>query len=165
MIKKIALATLGALLLQGSAMAADYKAAFARGKQVRVLTTAGKTITVRERYPVRDARVAPNGMAAAWLLVDETLEEPEGETGTATLVVYSKGKRRAVPCQQLIREYWFHAQGQQIAYDCGGRHFAGNEVLFDTTTLKEIARFNQGDVPYDKRPTWSSSSANPESEK
>lgn len=165
MMKQIALAILGALLLQSGAMAADYKAAFARGKQVRLLTVAGKAITVREKYPVRDARVAPDGMAAAWLLVDEILEEPPGETGAATLVVYSKGKRRTLPCNLLIRDYWFHAQGQQIAYDCGGRHFAGNEVLFDTHTLKEIARFNQGDVPFDKRPSWSSSSANAESEK
>jgi hypothetical protein len=163
MMKKLVLGALGALLLHSAAMAADYKAASVRGKQVRVLTTSGKTITVRERYPARDARVAPDGMAAAWLLVDETLEEPAGETGAATLVVYSKGKRRTVPCQQLIRDYWFHAQGQQIAYDCGGRHFAGNEVLFDTRTLKEIARFNQADVPVDQRPSWSSSAdATPE---
>lgn len=45
---------------------------------------------------------------------------------------------------------------EQIAYDCGGMHFAGNEVLFDTRTLKEIAHFHQGDVDLDKRPAWSS---------
>ena len=157
MIKKTALAALAALLLPGSAIAADYKEAIARGKQVKLLTTAGKTIIVREKYPVHDARVAPDGMTAAWLLVDVTFDDPPDETGVATMVVYRKGKRRTVPCYQLIREYWFHAQGKQIAYDCGGRHFAGNEVLFDTHTLKEVARFHQADVPIDKRPSWSSS--------
>lgn len=146
---KFARAILAALLLQTSAMAADFKDVHVRGKQVKLVGTAGKVVTVQEKYPVRDARVAPDGMAAAWRLVDE-------EEEAATLVVYRKGKRRTLPCGQLIREYWFWQQGQKIAYDCGGRHFAGNEVLFDTRTLKEIARFHQADIPYGKRPPWSS---------
>jgi hypothetical protein len=147
-VKTFALGILAALLLQASAMAADFKQVHVRGMQVKVVGTTGKVITVREKYPVRDARVAPNGMAAAWLLIDEEAE-------AATLVVYLKGKRRTVQCNQLIREYWFWEQGGKIAYDCGGRHFAGNEVLFDTRTLKEIARFHQADIPIEKRPAWS----------
>jgi hypothetical protein len=147
-VKIVALGILAALLLQASAMAADVKHVHVRGKQVNVVGTTGKVMTVREKYPVRDARVAPNGMAAAWLLVDE-------EADAATLVVYRKGKRRTVQCGQVIRDYWFAQQGEQIAYDCGGRHFAGNEVLFDTRTLKEIARFHQADIPFEKRPAWS----------
>lgn len=155
MLKKIALAALGSLLLQGSAIAADYKGAVARGKQVQLVTMAGKTITVREKFQVRDVRVAPDGMAVAWLLEDIALEDAPDEKQIATLVVYRKGKRRTLSCGQLIREYWFHQQGRQIAYDCGGRHFAGIEVLFDTRTLKELARFYQGDVAHDQRPAWS----------
>lgn len=157
MMKKFTLAALGTLLLHGSATAADYKAAMVRGKQVQVLTTAGKTITVRERYPVQDVHVAPDGMAVAWLLEDLTMADAPGEKGVSTLVVYSKGKRRTLTCGQLIRQFWFHQQGQQIAYDCGGRHFAGMEVLFDTRTLKELARLYQGDVAHDQRPAWSRS--------
>lgn len=155
MLKKIALAALGSLLLHSSAMAADYTKAIARGMQVQLVTTAGRTITVREKYTVQDAVVAPDGMAAAWLLEDLTLDDTPGEKGASTLVIYSKGKRRTLACRQLIRQFWFHQQGQQIAYDCGGRHFAGTEVLFDTGTLKELARFYQGDIAHDQRPAWS----------
>lgn len=147
-----------AALLQASATAADFRQAHGRGKQVSMITTAGKVITIREKYPVREVRMAPNGMAVAWLLVDITLEEPAGEVGAATLVVYRKGKRHAVECRGLIRDYWFWQRGKKIAYDCGGRHFAGDEVLFDTRTLKEIDHFSQAEVAPDKRPPWSSSS-------
>jgi hypothetical protein len=157
MLKKIALAALGLLLLHSSAMAADFSKAIARGKQVQLIGPAGKTITVRERYMVREARVAPDGMTAAWLLEDLSMADMAGEKEIGTLVVYSKGKRRTLSCGVLIRAWWFHQQGQQIAYDCGGRHFAGVEVLFDTRTLKEIARFSQGDVAYEQRPAWSKS--------
>ncbi len=153
----IALSACGALLLQSTSIAADYKAANTRGKQVQLMTTVGQTIKMRENYVVHDARVAPDGMTAAWLLQDVVTDESTNERGASTLVVYRAGKRRTLSCGQLIREYWFYQQGQQIAYDCGGRHFAGNEVLFDTRTLKELARFHQAEVPTEKRPSWSSS--------
>ncbi len=155
--KKLALALVGALLAHPNIHAADFKKAHARGTQVKLVTTAGKTITVREKYPVREVRVAPDGKTVAWLLDDLSPEEAAGAVGAATLVVYSKAVRRTLPCPQLIRGYWFARAGKHIAYDCGGRHFEGQEVLFDTRTLKEIERFHQADVAPGKRPAWSSS--------
>lgn len=150
--KKCVLGIAGILLLQPVAMAADFKQAHAGGKQVTLVTTAGKVIIVRETYPVREVRMAPDRMAVAGLLADVALEEPAGEVGAATLVLYRKGKRRTVACSVFIRDYWFWQQGQKIADDCGGRHFAGDEVLFDTRTLREIDRFSQAEVAVDKRP-------------
>ena len=139
-----------------TSMAADFTRAHADGQKVAIATSTGKHIIVREKYQVREVRIAPNGMAAAWLLEDISME-PSDEKGSGTLVVYRKGKRRPIACGQLIRDYWFWEKGQKIAYDCGGRHFAGNEVLFDTRTLKELERFNQSEVPPEKRPEWSAS--------
>lgn len=157
--KIVTLVLFGALLIPPRAEAADIQQVHASGKHVTLVMTGGDSRKVRERYAVRDARVAPDGMASAWLLADIVLEEPAGEVGASTLVVYRKGKRRTLPCGQLIREYWFVENGRKIAYDCGGRHFAGNEVLFDIRTLKEIARFHQTDVATNKRPAWSATSA------
>lgn len=157
--KIVTFVLLAAVMVQPSPKAADFRQAYASGKQVTLVMTSGDVRKLREKYTVRDTRVAPDGMASAWLLADITLEEPAGEVGASTLVVYRKGKRRTVACGQLIREYWFVENGRKIAYDCGGRHFAGNEVLFDTRTLKEISRFHQSDVATDKRPAWSAASA------
>lgn len=155
--KRYRIVVLATLMLPAEACAADYTAALARGNHVQLLTTAGKTINVRENYLIRDARIAPDGMAAAWLLLDVAADERLSEHGASTLVIYTGGGRRTLVCSQLIREYWFHAQGREIAYDCGGRHFAGNEVLFDTRTLTEKARFHQAEIPIGRRPAWSSS--------
>jgi hypothetical protein len=50
--------------------------------------------------------------------------------------------------------------GNRIAIDCGGLHFAGREILYDVKTLKELDSFDQMTVPTNKRPTWSLSSDN-----
>ena len=154
--KAIFYAVLASSLMHSPVVSADFSNAHADGHKVEIATSTGKHIIVREKYPVREVRIAPNGMAATWLLEDISME-PSDEKGSGTLVVYRKGKRRAISCGQLIRDYWFWEKGQKIAYDCGGRHFASNEVLFDIRTLKELERFHQAEVPPKKRPAWSAS--------
>lgn len=152
---KHAAAILLALLLPARASAADFKQAQASGKQLRLTTASGKVVTIKEHHAVRALRLAPDGMAAAWLLDDEVSDSPAGARYAATLVVYRKGQRATLACKQAIRAYWFVQQGKHIAFDCGGHHFDGDDVLFDTVTLKEIERFHQADVPSEKRPPWS----------
>lgn len=144
------------LMNYSAAAAAELAKAHARGQNAEIFTTSGKHIIVREKYPVREVRIAPNGMAAAWLLQDIAMEASD-EKGSGTLVVERKGRRRTIACGQLIRDYWFWENGQKIAYDCGGRHFAGNEVLFDIGTLKELEHVHQAEVPPQERPAWSAS--------
>jgi hypothetical protein len=50
---------------------------------------------------------------------------------------------------------WFLRDGNQVAIDCGGKHFAGREILYDTRTGKELASFDEADVPMNQRPQWS----------
>ena len=155
--KKPGLFWLALVLLHAGAGAADLTHAQGLGKQVTLVTKSGKVLMVREKYPVREVLLAQDGMAAAWLLDDVSAAETAGESASSSLVVYRNGKRRVLACGQLIREYWFWENGRKIAFDCSGNHFAGNEVLFDTLTLKEVDRFHQADVPPERRPPWSAS--------
>ena len=59
--------------------------------------------------------------------------------------------------RSFIREFWFWKDGSRIAIDCGGSHFAGRELLYDSATLKQLDSFDQAVVPLGKRPEWSSS--------
>lgn len=90
---------------------------------------------------------APNGMAAAWLL--------EGREGAQDLVIYYSGQTHILHCEPYIRTFWFWNQGLQLGMDCGGSHLAGQEILYDTATRAEIARFDQADVAPENRPEWS----------
>jgi hypothetical protein len=75
--------------------------------------------------------------------------------GSEELLIYRDGETASLKCTPFIRDYWFWQNGGQVAMDCGGRRFAGHEILYDTRTLKELARFDQAEVPPGKRPDWS----------
>jgi len=81
----------------------------------------------------------------------------EGDIGPESeeLAIYHRGKITSIKCSPFIRDYWFWKNGRQVAIDCGGRHFAGREILYDIENLKEISSFDQNKVLLEKRPDWS----------
>ncbi|NVM78192.1 hypothetical protein FHW83_004016 [Duganella sp. SG902] len=88
---------------------------------------------------------SPDGKSAAWQVKDDEIR------------LYRNGETRSLKCGPFIREFWFWKDGSQIAIDCGGSHFAGREILYDSATLKQLDSFDQAVVPLEKRPEWSSS--------
>jgi hypothetical protein len=70
------------------------------------------------------------------------------------LMIYRDGKSASIKCDPFVRDYWFWERGAQVVVDCGGRHFAGLEMLYDTRTLKVLATLDQGKVPLENRPGW-----------
>jgi hypothetical protein len=113
--------------------------------RVHLLTSAGKHL--RLAGPAANAQLAPDGDSAAWIV-----------PGAGELRLYRHGKTRAIKCEPVIRDFWFWKNGSRIAIDCGGSHFAGREILYDSATLKQLESFDQATVPTEKRPEWSSSS-------
>lgn len=156
--KHVLEACVAAALVHLSATAHELKAVSGHGSQVRIVKANGKVTTIREKFTLNKVALAKGGTVAAWLLNDLPLAADEGGYASNTLVVYRAGTRRTVTCAPMIRRFWFQEYGRKIAYDCGGLHFGGNEVLLDAVTLREIERFNVQDVPPEKRPPWSYSS-------
>jgi hypothetical protein len=102
-------------------------------------------------------KLAPDNETVAWLALNTWKAEGDGRPGSEELVIYRNGKLASIKCTPFIRDYWFWQNGSQIAIDCGGRHFAGRELLYDTRTLRELASFDQAEVQLEKRPDWSNS--------
>jgi hypothetical protein len=159
-IRKLAALTASAALalaLCAQARAAALKDAYVDdGGNVHVVTAAGKDLRVGAR--ASGAKVAPDGDSAAWMVMAAAPAQGESEAGSNEVRVYRDGKSRAIKCEPFIRDFWFWKKGSRIAIDCGGSHFAGREILYDTKSLKLLESFNQADVPVEKRPDWSSSS-------
>lgn len=60
---------------------------------------------------------------------------------------------RAIHSRLLVLE-----ARDSIGIDCGGLHFAGREILYDTATLKQVDSVDEATVPVKERPDWSYSS-------
>lgn len=88
---------------------------------------------------------SPDGKTAVWQVKDDEVR------------LYRNGRTRSIKCGPFIREFWFWQDGARIAIDCGGSHFAGREILYDSATLKQLDSFDQAEVPLERRPEWSSS--------
>lgn len=106
------------------------------------------------------ATLAPDKNSAAWLLLNKWIADGDIAPGASQLAIYRNNKVRYIKCEPFIRDYWFWMKGNQIAIDCGGRHFAGTLILYDTNTLRTIDSIFQADVPEDKRPAWSRQESN-----
>jgi hypothetical protein len=100
-------------------------------------------------------KLAPDGETVAWLVLNTWAVQGDDLAGSEELTIYREGKFSTLKCTPFIRDYWFWMNGSQIAIDCGARHFAGHETLYDTRTLHELASFDEAEVPLDKRPDWS----------
>lgn len=122
---------------------------------IHLITMQGRHKQITHNGNITSFKIAPNNETIAWLVANTWTAEGDDKPGSEELVIYRDGKSASIKCSPFIRHYWFWQNGAQVAIDCGGRRFAGREILYDSKTLKEIASFDQGDVPLEKRPDWS----------
>lgn len=135
------------LSLTGALQAAPLRQVYLDAKrQVHVVDGAGKPRQLTSRGRNRDVRLSDDGASAAWLSDDDT----------ARLFIYRAGRTRSIACEPFIREYWYPQAGR-IAIDCGGAHFAGREILYDSSTLRQLESYDQGQLAPALRPAWSAS--------
>ena len=123
---------------------------------VHLITEKGRHYQPSRKASATSIKLAPNNETVGWLVMNSWI--PPGETipGAEELVIYREGKTSSIKCTPFIREFWFWKNGDQVAINCGGLHFAGREILYDTRSLKEVASFDEADVPLGSRPEWSS---------
>jgi hypothetical protein len=122
---------------------------------VHFVTSQGKHQQITHKGNASMLKLAPDNETVAWLVMNAWAAEGDDRPGSEELVIYRKGKAASIKCTPFIRDYWFWKNGDQVAIDCGGRRFAGREILYDTKTLKELANFDQAEIPLGKRPEWS----------
>lgn len=121
---------------------------------VHVITTQGLRRQITHDGRAMAPRLAPDKLTVGWLVTNPSLTIGHGKPGSEILAVYRNGKYTFIRCGPLVRQYRFWRNGSEVAIDCGGEHFAGREILYDTRTGKELARFDEADVPMDERPQW-----------
>jgi hypothetical protein len=109
---------------------------------------------------VSGVKFSSNKRTAIWLVPNRWIAEGDVIPGGSKLAVYHAGKLQHITCEPFVRDYWFWMDGNQIAVDCGGRHFAGTLILYDAANLRKIDSFFQADIPEEKRPDWSKSESN-----
>jgi hypothetical protein len=134
-------------------------------QNVHIVTSSGKDLKLTTTGHRAKPKLAPDGKTAAWVVNHTWVAPGENEPGSSELEIYRQGKTRSIKCEPFIREFWFWQKGRGVAIDCGGSHFAGHEILYDVRTLKELDSFDQAGIPVDKRPSWSISSDQFDSEK
>jgi len=100
-------------------------------------------------------KISPDKKTVAWLLLKSWTAKGDDKPGSSEITIYHNAKFSTIKCGPFIRDFWFTQNGNQIAIDCGGRRFAGREILYDIETLKEIASFYQAEVLLERRPDWS----------
>lgn len=124
---------------------------------VHLVTNRGEHRQVTHKGNASLLKFASDKETVAWLVLNIWVAEGDEKPGSEELIVYRNGKAASIKCTPFIRDYWFWKNGDQLAIDCGGRHFAGREILYDAKTLKELASFDQAKVPLERRPDWSNS--------
>ena len=124
-------------------------------KNVHIISAEGQDEKISKIGDAAGATLSPDKRSAAWLVLNSWIAEGDIEPGASQLAIYRDGQLRHIQCEPFIRDYWFWMQGRQVAIDCGGRHFAGTQSLFDIDTLLMIDSFFQPDISEDKRPVWS----------
>jgi len=139
-----------------AAQSDDIKKVFIDEKNnVQIVDASGIHRQITRSGNARSLKIAPNN-TVAWLVMNNWIADGDTQPQSEELKIYSNGKIRSIKCSMFIRDHWFWKNGNQIAIDCGGRHFAGWEYLYDTKTLRVIESFDQADIPSEKRPAWSS---------
>ena len=122
---------------------------------IHVINAHGRDSQITNKGNASAPKLAADRETVAWLVLNTWVAEGDDGPGSEELIIYRNGKFRSLKCTPFIRDYWFWRNGTQIAIDCGARHFAGRESLYDTRTLREISSFDEAEVPLEKRPDWS----------
>lgn len=151
----VALIFLAAFIIPSNAEKLS-KAYLDQQNNVHLITRLGKHQQVTKKSNATLLKLAPDNETITWLVSNSWDAEGDDKPRSEELVIYRMGRRTSIKCTPFIRDYWFWSGGKQIAVDCGGRRFAGREILYDIENLKELASFDQADVPIGKRPDWSS---------
>lgn len=126
------------------------------GKQnVHIIDDRGRDTQITNKGNANLLKLASDRETVAWLVMNTWTVEGDDGPGFEELIIYRNGKRSSLKCTPFIRDYWFWMNGTRIAIDCGARHFAGREILYDTKTMRELASFDESKVPLEKRPDWS----------
>lgn len=131
------------------------KAYLDNNKNVHVHTRKGEHRQITYKKNSRKLKLAPDNETVTWLKLNDWVPEGDKNPGSDELVIYRNRRFASLKCTPFIRDYWFSDNGSRIAIDCGGRHFAGREILYDVRTLRELASFDQAKVPLKNRPHWS----------
>lgn len=126
-------------------------------RNVHIVNDHDRDLKITDKGNAGSLMLAPNRETVAWLTMNTWVAEGDDGPGSEELVIYRDGKFNSIKCTPFIRDYWFWMNGSQIAIDCGGRHFAGREILYDTKTVRELSSFDEAVVPLAKRPNWSNS--------
>lgn len=150
------LSSLAVTLFLGFAEAGASEKAFLDAQNnVHLLTARGHYRQLTHDGRARSLTIAPDNKTVAWLVAHTWIAPGDEAAGSDELVIYRDGRRRSIRCAPFIRGYWFWQQGRQVAIDCGGRRFAGRDILYDTVTLAELAYVDQTEVRFEDRPEWS----------
>jgi hypothetical protein len=150
---------LAALIVCGGAKAGSIKNIYIDGhSDIHIVNMKGLDSRITRSGRNFNPQLSANGSVAAWLVSRNRIHNGVGEPTSSELSIFINGKIRTIRCEPFIRDYWFRKKGQQVAIDCGGLHFSGREILFDTRTLEVVESFDQAVLPSEKRPAWSHSS-------
>jgi len=122
---------------------------------VNVITGEGKHQRLTHEGNVTSLKLAANNETVGWLVKNSWMPPGEKIAGSEELVIYQHEKAVSIKCTPFIRDFWFWQNGSQVAINCGGLHFAGREILYDTGSLREVSSFDEADVPLNSRPDWS----------
>lgn len=152
----IIILTLAILLIFNHANAESIKKAYLdQNSNVHVITSDGTHRKITHKGNSSMLKLAPDKESVTWLVLNTWKADDDDKPGSEELAIYRNKKTISIKCTPFIRDYWFWKNGSQIAVDCGGRRFAGREILYDINTLRELADFDQADVSLEKRPDWS----------
>lgn len=124
-------------------------------RNVHIINDHGKDTQITNKGNANLLKLATDRETVAWLVMNTWTAEGDDGPGSEELIIYRNGERSSVKCTPFIRDYWFWMNGTRIAIDCGARHFAGREILYDTRTMRELSSFDEAKVPLGKRPDWS----------
>jgi hypothetical protein len=128
------------------------KAYLDNNRNVHIVNDHGRVVQITNEGNANLLKLATDRETVAWLVMNTWAAEGDDGPGSEELIIYRNGKRSSVKCTPFIRDYWFWMNGTQIAIDCGARHFAGREILYDTRTMQELSSFDEAKVPLEKRP-------------
>jgi hypothetical protein len=124
-------------------------------RNVHIVNDHGRDTQITNEENAEQLKLANDKETVAWLIMNIWTAEGDDEPGSEELIIYRNGKPSLLKCTPFIRNYRFWMNGNQIAIDCGARHFAGHEILDDTKTMQELSSFDEAAVPSEKRPNWS----------
>lgn len=117
---------------------------------VHAMLDGGKDLVLTTTGDAIQPLLSVDKSTAGWLRASKDFP-----AASSDLTIYRDGHQYTLSCEPFIRDFWFLSHGTQVGIDCGGLHFAGQEMLYSIPSMKKLASFSQWLLPIDKRPVWS----------